>query len=119
MFLLGFRRKLTALALCKLIESAIQWFQMHHRITFATRQNPAVYLSGARVSIFSTFVPRLIFVYKSRYHIASVKNEYDENVKGVKKVRSAIKLCSYYFSYYVSNDIQATGILKVDTLDKQ
>ena len=59
MFLLGFRRKLTALALCKSIESAIQWFQIHHRITFATIQNPAVYLSGARVSIFSTLVPRL------------------------------------------------------------
>ena len=59
MFLLGFRRKLTALALCKSIESAIQWFQIHHEITFATIQNPAVYLSGARVSIFSTLVPRL------------------------------------------------------------
>ena len=65
MFLLGFRRKLTALALCKSIESAIQWFQIHHRITFATIQNPAVYLSGARVSIFSTLVPRLsaVFLY--------------------------------------------------------
>ena len=59
MFLLGFRRKLTALSLCKSIESAIQWFQIHHRITFATIQNPAVYLSDARVSIFSTLVPRL------------------------------------------------------------
>ena len=59
MFLLGFRRKLTALTLCKSIESAIQWFQIHHRITFATIQNPAVYLSGARVSIFSTLVPWL------------------------------------------------------------
>ena len=59
MFLLGFRRKLTALVLCKSIESAIQWFQIHHRITFAAIQNPAVYLSGARVSIFSTLVPRL------------------------------------------------------------
>ena len=59
MFLLGFRRKLTALALCKSIESAIQWFQIHHRITFATIQNPAVYLLGARVSIFATLVPRL------------------------------------------------------------
>ena len=59
MFLLGFHRKLTALALCKSIESALQWFQIHHRITFATMQNPAVYLSGARVSIFSTLVPRL------------------------------------------------------------
>ena len=52
MFLLGFRRKLTALALCKSIESAIQGFQIHHRITIATIQNPAVYLSGAMVSIF-------------------------------------------------------------------
>ena len=59
MFLLGFRRKLTALALCKSIESAIQWFQIHHRVTFATIQNTAVYLLGARVSIFSTLVPRL------------------------------------------------------------
>ena len=60
MILLGFRRKLTALALCKSIESAIQWFQIHHRITFATIRNLAVYLSGARVSIFSTLVPRLV-----------------------------------------------------------
>ena len=60
--MLGFRRMLTALALCKSIESAIQWFQIHHRITFATAQDPAVYLSGARVSIFSTLVPRLICI---------------------------------------------------------
>ena len=33
MFLLGFRRKLTAMALCKSIESAIQRFQIHHRIS--------------------------------------------------------------------------------------
>ena len=59
MFLLGLRRNLTALALCKSIESTIQWFQMHHGITFATIHNPAVYLSGARVRIFSTLVPRL------------------------------------------------------------
>ena len=60
MFLPGFRRKLIALALCKSIESAIQWFQIHHRITFAIIQNPTAYLSGARVSIFSTLVPRLL-----------------------------------------------------------
>ena len=59
MILLGFRRKLTAQALCKSIESAIQWFQIHHTITFATIRNSAVYLSGARVSIFSTLVPQL------------------------------------------------------------
>ena len=62
MILLGFRRKLTALALCKSIESAIQWFQIHHRITFATIRNPAVYLLGARVSIFSTLVPQLFII---------------------------------------------------------
>ena len=67
MILLGFRRKLTALALCKAIESAIQWFQIHHRITFATIRNSAVYLSGARVSIFSTLVPRLYsFFFKKK-----------------------------------------------------
>ena len=58
MFLLCFRRKWTALSLCKSIESAIQWFQIHHRLTFATIQNLAVYLSAARVSIFSALVPR-------------------------------------------------------------
>ena len=52
MFLLGFCRKWTALALCKSIESAIQWFQMHHKITFVTIHDLAVNLSGARVSIF-------------------------------------------------------------------
>ena len=60
MFLLGFRRKMTALTLCKSIESAIQWFQIHHGITFATIQNSAVYLSSERVSIFPALVPRLI-----------------------------------------------------------
>ena len=59
MFLLGFRRKWTALALCKSIESAIQWFQIYHIIVFAAIQSLAVYLSGARVSIFHTLVPRL------------------------------------------------------------
>ena len=66
MILLGFRRKLTALALCKSIESAIQWFQIHHRMTFATIRNPAVYLLGARVSIFSTLVPRLLVLVQPR-----------------------------------------------------
>ena len=36
----------------------LQWFQVHH--TFATIQNPAVYISAARVSIFPTLVPRLL-----------------------------------------------------------
>ena len=59
MFLLGFRRKPTPLALYKSIESALQLLQIYHRKTFATIQNPAVYFSGARVSICSTFVSRL------------------------------------------------------------
>ena len=62
MVLLGFRRKLTTLALCKSFESGIQWFQIHHRSTFATIHNSTVYLSDARVSTFSTLVPRLIVV---------------------------------------------------------
>ena len=53
MFLLGFRRKWTTLALCKSIESAIQLFQIHQRITFATIQNPAVYLFGRKGKHFS------------------------------------------------------------------
>ena len=63
MFLLGFRRNLTALALWKSIESAIQWFQIRHKITFATIQNPAIYLSGARVRFFSTLFPLLYTIH--------------------------------------------------------
>ena len=38
--------------------------------------------------------------------------EKDTNyLKGVKKVCSDIKLCTYYFSHFVSNDINVTGIL--------
>ena len=74
MLLLGFRRKLTALALCKSIESAIQWFQIHHRITFATIQNPAVSLLGARVSIFSTLVARLKTIGVNIYEVVSIVN---------------------------------------------
>ena len=33
-----------------------------------------------------------------------------QEVKGVKKVRSAIKMCSSYFSQYASNDINNTEI---------
>ena len=35
----------------------------------------------------------------------------DTDVKGVKKVHSAIRLSSYKFSYNVSNDIYVTRIL--------
>ena len=58
----SFRRKSSAVSLCKSIESAIQWFLIHHGITFVTIHNPAVYLSGARVSISPTVVPRLIWL---------------------------------------------------------
>ena len=81
MFLLGFRRKMTALALCKSIESAIQWFQIHHRIAFATIQNPAVYLSGARVSIFSTLVPRLFSPIK--IHFSDSQQSFVSNINEV------------------------------------
>ena len=57
MFLLGFRRNWTALALFKSIESAIQWFEIHHIIAFATIQNSAIYLLGARVSILRHLFP--------------------------------------------------------------
>ena len=51
MYQASFRRNPSAVPLCKSIESDIQWFQIHHGITFVTIHNPAVYLSGARVSI--------------------------------------------------------------------
>ena len=60
MYQASFRRNPSAVPLCKSIESAIQWFQIHYGITFVTIHNPAVYLSGARVSISPTLVPRLI-----------------------------------------------------------
>ena len=53
----SFRRKSSAVLLCKSIESAIQWFLIQHGITFVTIHNPAVYLSGARVRISPTLVP--------------------------------------------------------------
>ena len=59
MYRASVRRKSSAVSLCKSIESAIQWFQIHHGISFVTIHNPAVYLSGARVSISPTLVPRL------------------------------------------------------------
>ena len=62
MYRASFRRKPSAVPLGKSIESAIQWFQIHHGTTFVTIQNPAVYLSGARVSISPTLVPRLYMV---------------------------------------------------------
>ena len=60
MYHASLRRKSSAASLCKSIKSAIQWFQIHHGITFATIHNPAVYISGARVSISPTLVSRLI-----------------------------------------------------------
>ena len=61
MYRASFRRKPSAVPLCKSIESAIQWFQIHHGIIFVMIHNPAVYLSGARVSISPTLVPRLVY----------------------------------------------------------
>ena len=39
---------------------SIQWFQVHHIITFSTIYNEFVGLSGARVSTFQVLVPQLI-----------------------------------------------------------
>ena len=47
------------MTLCKSNESAIQWFHIHERITFAAILNQSVYLSSARVSISPVVVPRL------------------------------------------------------------
>ena len=66
---MGFRRKWTALALYKSISPAILWFQIHHRITFATTQNPAVYLSGARVNILPTLVSQLCMFVTDKWSI--------------------------------------------------
>ena len=59
MFLLGFSRKWAALALCKSIETAMEWFEICHTNTFATIQNSAVYLLVGRVSIFTTLAREL------------------------------------------------------------
>ena len=81
--LLGFRRKQAAMTLCKSNVSAIQWFHIHDRITFATILKQTVYLSSARVSISPVVVPRLIgkhtpcklsFVYTSQV-ILTVRTE--------------------------------------------
>ena len=95
MFLLGFRSKLTALALCKLIESAIQWFQIHHRITFATIQNLAVYLSGARVSIFSTLVPRL-----STYNICTIFTIHAIHADAESYIKGGPTLTTFFFFFF-------------------
>ena len=95
MLFLGFRRKLTALALCKSIESAIQWFQIHHRVTFATIQNSAVYLLGARVSIFSALVPRLVVSYLSRRH----GNHKPQRFDFLYECKLNDGTCQFYFSY--------------------
>ena len=57
MLLLGFRRKWTDLALYKSIGSAIQWFQIHHIITFATIQNSTV----QGLALFLPWFPDYIF----------------------------------------------------------
>ena len=40
------------------------------------------------------------------------------HLKGIKKVRSEVKLYCYYFSNNVSDDINVTEIFKVNTLDQ-
>ena len=69
MFRASFRRKSSAVSLCKSIESAIQWFQIHYGITLVPIQNPPVYLSGARVSTSPTLVLRLLAVSSVTVHM--------------------------------------------------
>ena len=91
MLLLGFSRKYTALALCKSFESAIQWFQIHHKITFVAILNSAVYLSGERVSIFPTLVPRLGYsrlsyhfsVFLSWLQVSAATNEFQKFARNI------------------------------------
>ena len=80
MYRASFRRKSTAVSLCKSIESAIQRFLIHHGITFVIIHNPAVYLSGARVNISPTVVPRLLVIEENkRYALLNVMSIYRTN----------------------------------------
>ena len=82
MYRASFRRKSSAVSLCKSTESAIQWFQIHLGITFITIHDLAVYLSGARVSISPTLVPRLKFL------LLKTKKYHPENKQKPDSVRS-------------------------------
>ena len=111
MLLLGFRRKLTALALCKSMESAIQWFQIHHRITFATIQNSAVYLLGARISICSTLVPRLSGTNRIKRDI--LMQEYDRGglkMINLKNYKCALK--SIWIRRLLANDLKYVSVFE-------
>ena len=57
---MGCRRKMDAASMCKSITFSIQWFQIHHIITFSAIYNKVVGLSGARVSRFHALVPQLL-----------------------------------------------------------
>ena len=56
---MGYRRKMHTASLRKSIMFSIQWFQIHHIITFSTIYDKVVGLSGARVSTFHVLVPQL------------------------------------------------------------
>ena len=58
-YFMGYRRKMHTASLCKSIMFSIQWFQIHHIITFSTIYNKVVGLSGAGVSPFHGLVPQL------------------------------------------------------------
>ena len=73
MYRASFRRISSAVSLRKSIESAIQWFQIHHGITFVTIHNPTVYFSCASVNISPTLVPRLTVLNKTICHFCIIK----------------------------------------------
>ena len=64
---------------------------------------PVINISSNR--LFVNYSDSLIFTIQTAF----LTNLY--HVKGFKKVRSAIKLYSYYFSYNMSNDINVTESL--------
>ena len=111
MSLLGFRREWTALAVCKSIKSSIQWFQIHHGITFATIQDPAVYLSGARVSSFSTLVPGLMN--KSRIFSAAImsfnairENKILAKISGFTVIQNSFLLVGQSEDWFAARDLR-------------
>ena len=62
---MGCRRKIHAASLCKSIMFSIQWFQIHHIITFLTIYNKVVGLAGARVRPFNALVPQLMGLFST------------------------------------------------------
>ena len=104
-YFMGHRRKTPAMSLCKSIMSSIQWFQMHHIITFSTIYNKAVGLSGARVSPFHALVPQLSM------HLEKKRQQRLNSMQGIATMFlfdmssyvlvKSYRACSYYYDKYI------------------